>query len=112
MLLLPEQIDGKGALLWTEPLGPPTLSAPRPCRLQARLCPLLDQVALELGQCGEDMKHQLSAGRGGVDLLLQALKPDARFLQLRHHINEMPQRTPEAIQPPDHDHVTLARHLA
>jgi hypothetical protein len=49
MFLLPEQIDGKSALLRTEPLGPPALPAPRPRRLQTRLHPLLDQIALELG---------------------------------------------------------------
>jgi len=99
------------ALLRTKPLGSPALPAPRPRCLQARLRPLFDQIALELGQRGEDMKYQFPAGRGGVDLFLQALKPDARFLQLRHHINEMPQRTPKAIQPLHHDHVALARHF-
>jgi hypothetical protein len=50
MLLLPEQIDRKDALLRTEPLGPPTLPAPGPRRFQPCLRPLLDQIALELSE--------------------------------------------------------------
>ena len=40
MLPLPEQIDGKRALLRIEPLGPATLSASGWCRFQARARPL------------------------------------------------------------------------
>jgi hypothetical protein len=112
MLLLPEQVNGEQALLWIESFGPPPLRASSPCRFEPHLRALLDQIGLELGQRAEDMKNQFSVGRGGISLFGQTLKADALFLELSHHINEMPQRTPEAIEPPHHDHVALAHDLA
>jgi len=50
MVLLPEQIDGKGALLRIEALGPAAFSVPGLHRFQSRACPLFDQITLELRQ--------------------------------------------------------------
>jgi len=38
--------------------------------------PLDDQLADELGQCGEDVEDQPAARSGGVQGLMQALEPD------------------------------------
>ena len=40
-----------------------------------------DEVAFELGQGREDMEHELAAGGGGVDCLLEAAEPDAALGQ-------------------------------
>jgi hypothetical protein len=52
------------------------------CRyIEARLTPSVVAIAataFELGQGGEDMEHQLAAGGGGVDCLLEAADPTPR----------------------------------
>lgn len=49
-----------------------TTSAPSSTgRREAGVRALADQVPFKLGQCGEDMEHEPTAGRGGVDGLLQ-----------------------------------------
>lgn len=45
------------------------------------LSPFADDVALELGQGGEDMEDQLPAAGGRVDLFGQALETDSPLLQ-------------------------------
>jgi hypothetical protein len=48
----------------------------RPARSGHRRFSAADQVALELGERSEDVEHELAAGGGGVDRLLQAAEPD------------------------------------
>jgi hypothetical protein len=59
---------------------------------QAGAGPLPDQVAFELGQGGEHVEHELAAGGGGVDLLLQAAEPDATLGQAGDGVDQVAQR--------------------
>jgi len=64
--------------------------------------PFADQVALELRQRAEDMEHQPAAGRGRVDLLLQAAEPDAALLKRADGVDQVAQAAPETVELP-HD---------
>ena len=48
-----------------------------------------DQVALELGQCGEDMKDQPTSRGAGLDLFGERLEVDFASLELRHEGNQV-----------------------
>jgi hypothetical protein len=71
MLLLPEPIDSKGALVRIKAAWA-ALPLSGSCRLEAGARPLADEIALELGQRAEDMENEFPARRGGVDRFLQA----------------------------------------
>jgi hypothetical protein len=77
------------------------VAATGPGRGQPGGRPLTDEVAFELGQGGEDMEHELAAGGGGVDRLLQAAEPDAAVGQPGDGVDQMPQGPAEAVQLPD-----------
>jgi hypothetical protein len=49
-----------------------------------------DQVALELGQGGEDVEDQTPSGRGGVDALLQRAEPHATVGERGHGFEQVP----------------------
>ena len=72
---------GQGDLLGREGGFAPSPAAARAGGLQARFGALADQVALELGQGGEDVENQLAAGRGGVDMPAQ-MRPRAQPVPL------------------------------
>ncbi|AJG17422.1 hypothetical protein RR42_m0007 [Cupriavidus basilensis] len=61
---------------------PASRSSSRTCCDQARLRAFSNQIALELGQRSEDMKHQLSGRTCRLDLFGDALKADPIFFQL------------------------------
>ena len=82
-------------------LGPATEPAPCPGRRQAGLGALADQVALELGQRAEHVEDALAAGRGCVGALLQRAEPDARTLEPCNRVDEVLERAPEPVEPPD-----------
>jgi hypothetical protein len=46
-------------------------------------------------------KHQLAAGRGGVDGILEAAEPDAALSQGADGVDQVPERPAEAVQFPD-----------
>ncbi len=109
MLLLVVEIKGDGALLCAEFPGSSAFASSGPRRFKPCLRPIPDQVALELRQCSEDVKHQPAARCGRVDGFLKALEPDLLLLQFRHKLNQVFERTPETIQPPNNKHVALAQ---
>jgi hypothetical protein len=47
------------------------------------------------------VEDELAAGGGGVDLLSQALEADPPLSELRHDFDQVLQRPPQAIEPPD-----------
>ena len=53
------------------------MAAPGPSSRQSSTGVFADEVAFELGQGREHMEHELAAGGGGVDRLLEAAEPDA-----------------------------------
>ena len=66
---------------------------------------LADQIALELGQGPEDVEDELAARRGGVDLLGQTLEADPPLRKRGDDLDQVLQRTPQAIEPPDDEGV-------
>src|SRR5215204_6718556 len=52
------------------------------------------------------MKDQLTPRGRGVDILLQALEPDASSQQVTHRVNQVRQRATQAVEFPDHERVT------
>ena len=77
VLSLCVKVASQRTLLGIEALGSPALPAPCPRRFEPSLGPLLDEIALELGESPEDVEDKLPAGGRGVDVLLKALKADA-----------------------------------
>ena len=80
---------------------PAAVAAAGPSRGQPGGGPFADQVAFELGQGGEDMKDELTAGSGGVDRLLQTAEPDPTLGELSDGVDQMPQGAAEPVEFPD-----------
>ena len=78
------------------------------CGPDAVLGPLCDQAALELGDGAEDVEHELAGGGRGVDLLLEGDEGDLALLQLLDDLEQLAQRSAEAIEAHDHDGIALA----
>ena len=73
---------GGGEVLGHEGRRPATQTATRSGCLQAGQGALADDAALELGERGEDVKHQRAAGGGGVDRLGERAQADAALAEL------------------------------
>jgi hypothetical protein len=71
------------------------------CR-ETRSHPLLDQRALELRQCVEDMEQKFSLRGGGVHLLGQRAECDPAFFQLVYRCQQVGQRSSETVELPHH----------
>jgi hypothetical protein len=65
--------------------------------------------AFELGQGREHVEHELAAGGGGVDCLLEAAEPDAALGQVGDGVDQVAQGAAEAIQLPHHEGVAGAQ---
>ena len=90
---------------------PAAFPAARPRRGQARYGALSDQLALELGQRGEDTENQLAGGRRGVDgraVAGQHFQADATTGQVVDGVDEMAQVTPEPVQFPHDQRIPFA----
>jgi len=80
---------------------------PPPCppRGQPGHRPVPDDLPLELRQRPEQMEHQPPpSGRGG-DALPQRPKPHLTLVQSSHHLDQVPQRPAQPVQPPHHQGV-------
>lgn len=85
------------------------IATTRASRGEARDRALADQLALELGERGEDTKHQFAGGGCRVDcraLPSQHAQPDGACIEVMHDVHEMPEVAPEAIEFPDYKCVT------
>ena len=70
-----------------------------------------DQIALELGECGEDPEHEAPGGGRGVDLGALAgehAQAHAARGQLLDGVDEVGEVAPEAVELPHHEHVALS----
>ena len=87
---------------------PPTHAPPRAGRGKPRHGALGDQLAFELGECGEDAECEASIGRRCVDLCARAgqhLQPDAPSAQVLDRVDQMAQVASEPIELPEHQRV-------
>jgi hypothetical protein len=75
---------------------------------QARVGALADQVALELGQRGKDVEHELAAGGGGGHRLLQAAEPDTPVGERSDGVDQVAQRPAKPVKLPHHQGVAGA----
>ena len=80
-----------------------------PGGLQAGVRALASELALELGQRGEQVDLQAPRGGGRVDLLVERAKAHAAGVQLFDERHQVPKRAPEAIEAPDDQRVALAQ---
>ena len=76
---------------------------------QARLSALADQIALELRQGAEDIEHQHTSRRGGVDVFGERTEPDASRRQLADLLDQVAHRAAEPIELPHNQRVAGAQ---
>lgn len=95
------QRDGGFLLLFIYSLWPAAHSSSCSCGGQSRVGSLADDVPLELSQRCEDMEDELAPGSRGVNVLLQALEPDASGDEITDGLNQMRERASQAIELPD-----------
>ena len=108
------QVQGLGRLgfgqgLFGKAFGPPALPAPGAGRRQSGLGALADDVALKLGQRGEQIKHEPALGRGRVQVVLQADEVDALVLKPCHQHHQVFQRAAQPVEFPDHERIAGAQ---
>ena len=89
---------------------PPAVAFPCSRHRRPGVSALPDQLPLELGQRREDVEHELAARGGGVDVLGQASEPDLALGQGVDGVDEVPERTTQAVEAPD-DHGVAGAHL-
>ena len=69
-----------------------------------------DQSPLEVGQRGEDVEDEFAAGRRGVNgSVTNGAEADAASLQVVNERYEMANGSPESVEPPDQQYVSLAK---
>ena len=90
-------------------LRPAALTAASSGGLAARPGALADQLAFELRQRREQVQLQAPGRRAGVDRFGQRPERDLSLLQLADQLDEMPQASAEAIEPPHHERVAGAK---
>src|SRR6266567_2608793 len=67
---------------------------------------LSDQVTLKFGQCPHQVKDQLAAWGGGIDLLGETHELDATLFEPLKQLNQMSQRASCPIELPHHQCVS------
>ena len=100
--------SGQGDLGGGERWFAPSPAAPGARGFEARPGALADEVALELGQGGEDVEDQLAARRRGVDMLLQAFEADAARVEGVDGIDQVREGAAEPVELPDDESVARA----
>src|SRR5262249_24013926 len=105
--LIVVQGTGLGLLLRVQLPRSAALLSAGPGRVEPGPGPLADDVALELGQGGEDVEDQLPTAGRRVDALLEAPEADLPFLELPDGLDEVPEAAAQAVELPDHEGVPL-----
>ena len=83
-------------------------SAPCSCRCKPSPGSLLNQTALELSKCREDVKDQLARRARRIDeAVADRPKADTAITQILNELDQVVHRATESIQPPDHKRVAL-----
>ena len=70
--------------------------------LQAGVSALANEVALKLSEGREHIEYEPVARGAGVDVLLQGFELDASLRQRIHEVDQVPDGTAEATEPPNH----------
>src|SRR5262249_29376159 len=73
---------------------------------------LANELALELGQAAEDGEHQLAVWCGGVGPgIAQALEARAAVGDLSEHVQQVPGRSCQPVEPADEQYVAFLQRL-
>jgi len=87
----------------------PASSASCACCRKPGIRSVSNQRNLELGERRKDVEHELAAGRRRVDhRLSEAAELDATLLENLHGLDELLNRSRQAIQSPDHQRVAVS----
>lgn len=89
----------------------PSLSSSSTCRGEPCHRPLPDQLSFELGQCCKDAEYELAASGGRVNagsLASQHLEADSPILEVLDKGDQVAQASPESIELPDDQEITLS----
>lgn len=66
-----------------------------------------DEIALEVAERAEQMKHQSAAGRRGVDGLRDRAETDALRFETGDRFDQMRERPAEPVEFPDRQHIAM-----
>lgn len=106
MLLAVVKLEEQLLLGRTELLAAATVSAAGSGGRKAGHGTLANQAALKLSQSPEDLEHQPATRGCGVNCLLKAPESHSSFLKSFDCLNQVLERPPQTIQPPDNQRVT------
>jgi hypothetical protein len=84
------------------------MSTPSASSHETCLRSLTNQVTLKFSECAEDVKDKFAATGRGINTLSHTPKPNPQCIQLRHHINQVFQRTPKPVKLPYNEYITGA----
>src|SRR5207249_4619376 len=90
---------------------PTAITTTRTCCRQPGFGALSNKVALELRECREDVEDQLPVGGCRVDRLADGLEAYATLAQGFDHVDQMPNRTTQPVEPPNQQGVARLQHL-
>ena len=68
---------------------------------------LYDQAPLQLRDGGDDREDRLAEGRTRINLFAERDEFHAQVMEQVERLHEMPNRTPEAVEGRDHDHIHM-----
>ena len=87
--------------------GAAEVGTSRPGRLQSGDGSLDGELALELGQAGDEVDHESAGGGGGVDRLVEAAKVDAAIGEVVDGGHEVWEGASEAVEAPHDEGVAV-----
>ena len=73
---------------------------------------LTSQIALELGECGEDTEHQAAACADRVDRIVQTAEPDLAAPEIADEVDQVAQAPADPIEAPHDQDVLPASQIA
>lgn len=71
--------------------------------------PLADDRPLKFRHCCQNMENHPTTGGFRVDILRHRVEPNLPLLEPSDELDEVPNRPPKTVQPPDHQNVTPAK---
>src|SRR5262249_50233815 len=109
--LLIVEVDCHGTLLVTELFSRATFAVACSRCGQPGARPFANQVALKFCARPKHVKHQFAPRRRRINRLGDALESDSLRLQIAYHLDQVLERPPQPVEPPDCQHVTRSERV-